>query len=78
MDALVFVASGTVGRWDIFTRDPKGLLLGTIRREDNQLLFIDVAAEPLTGVNEGPYPGLDAAMAAVAARIGGTCVRWVP
>jgi hypothetical protein len=32
MDALVFVTRGTVGRWDIYVRDPKGLLLGTIRK----------------------------------------------
>ena len=52
--------------------------LGAIEQEDNQLLFIDAAADPLAGVKEGPYPDLDAAMAAVAAQIQGTCVKWVP
>lgn len=78
MDALVFVSRGTIRRWDIYARDPKDLLLGTIEQEDNQLLYIDAATDPLTGVNEGPYPDLDAAMRAVADRIQGTCVKWVP
>ncbi|WP_139165509.1 hypothetical protein [Microvirga guangxiensis] len=49
MDALVFVSRGTIGRWDIYARDPKDLLLGTIEQEDNQLLYIDAATDPLTG-----------------------------
>jgi hypothetical protein len=78
MDALVSVGRGAVGRWEIYARDPKDLFLGPIEQEDNQLLFIDAAADPLAGVKEGPYPDLDAAMAAVAAQIQGTCVQWVP
>jgi hypothetical protein len=36
MDALVFVSGGAVGRWDIYARDPKDLLLGTIEEGDDQ------------------------------------------
>lgn len=78
MDALVFVSRGTVGRWDIYARDPKDLLLGTIEESDDQQLRVKAMADPLLGVPEGPYPDLDAAMNAMATRIGGTCEKWVP
>jgi len=78
MDAFVFVGRGTVGRWDVYARDPKDLLLGTIEEGDNRQLLVKAAAGPLFGIDEGPYPDLEAAMSAVAARIGGTCEKWVP
>jgi hypothetical protein len=35
-------------------------------------------ADPLLGIPEGLYPDLDAAMNAVATRLGGACEKWVP
>ncbi len=66
MDALVFVSGGAVGRWDIYARDPKDLLLGTIEEGDDQQLRVKTMVDPLRGLPEGPYSDLDAAMNAVA------------
>ncbi len=78
MDALVFVSGGAVGRWDIYARDPKDLLLGTIEGGDDQQLRVKAMVDPLLGMSEGPYSDLDAAMNAVATRIEGICKKWVP
>lgn len=78
MDALVFVSRGTVDRWDIYARDPKDLLLGTIQEADDRALFIKAASEPLAGVKEGPYTDLDTAMSAIADQLDGTCQKWSP
>jgi hypothetical protein len=78
MDALVFVSRGTVDRRDIYARDPKDLLLGTIQEADDRSLFIKAASEPRIGVKEGPYVDLDAAMSAIADQLNGTCEKWSP
>ena len=78
MDALVFVTRGTVGRWDIYARDPKGLLLGTIEEGDDRQLRVQASADPLLGIDEGPCSDLDAAMRAVSTQIEGTCKKWAP
>ncbi len=78
MDALVFVSVGAVGRWDIYARDPKDLLLGTIEERDDQQFRVKAMVDPLRGPPEVPYSDLDATMNAVATRIEGTCKKWVP
>jgi hypothetical protein len=78
MDALVFVSRGSVGSWDVYARDPKDLALGIIREsKDGTLHIIPVRGSPLEGLPTREHADLDAAMAAIARHLNGTCQRSI-
>jgi hypothetical protein len=79
MDALVFVSRGSIGSWDVYAREPKGIDLGTIREsEDSTVIVVARRGSPLKSLQRREYANLDAAMAAIASHLNGTCRKWTP
>ena len=78
MDALVFVSRGSVGSWDVYAREPKGLDLGAIREsEDGTVVVVARRGSPLKGLQPREYADLNAAMAAIARHLNGACQRSI-
>jgi hypothetical protein len=77
MDALVCLTGPAPPTWTIEERAADGKHLGKIV-QGGKVFSIEAEAEPLVGVNPGPYSDLGAAMSAVAQQIKGTCRLWSP
>jgi hypothetical protein len=79
MNALLFVAGETPPTWSVNERKAGGRRLGTLQHWAKTGFFIEPASSgPLNRIERGPYESLDAAMAAMAHQLRGTCEKWAP
>jgi hypothetical protein len=62
----------------ISTEDGAQELGQIVRSDDLKLRISPVAGSPLQGINPGPYADRGAAMAAISARLQGTCLHARP